>query len=656
MCGIAGIVEMDGAGEDLRSALALMQRALRHRGPDDSGLFLSSAADRVFPSPPRPGRYPSPLWGEGDQRSDEVRRTNLQPARGEVSISSSTGSLCGFAHTRLSILDLSAAGHQPMSTPDARFTITFNGKIYNYRALRAQLEQLGETFHTGTDTEVILHLYARYGGACVEHLRGMFAFAIWDNLEGRCFLARDPLGIKPLYFTTTGGSLIFASEVRALLESGLIARRVSSSALFGYFMFGSVPEPLTLVEGVECLPAGHCLEWVQGSSSLRQYWKVDFGRDEKTPDHPVAHARAALLESLQRHFVSDVPVGIFLSGGIDSTTLLALAARELGQKAKTFCISFDHETLNEGEVAARTAAHFGAEHHDWRLGAAQAQGLLREFMNAADQPSIDGFNTFCVSRHAREHGMKVVLSGLGGDELFCGYPSFRTVPGLLHWGRPVALAGAFSRAAGSLLEQRARSPRWRRFGHFLQNPSSTGAAYWSVRGIFTPDEAMSLTHSYLGANCSIIPQPLEFLGVDPQPSVADEVSLLELTRYMRNQLLRDSDVMSMASGLELRVPFVDRSLVDALSSIPAAQRLQPGKRLLLDALPEIPDWVANRPKRGFVFPFEQWLQEEWAEWFHAVDARSPVPLFSWYRRWSLLALENFLRTNRIECPGLPGER
>ena len=639
MCGIAGIVEQDGGEERIHSALVLMQRALRHRGPDDSGLFISS-----------PHRPPSPD-APTHRRTDVPSPVSHLPSSSPEAPSPGS-SLCGFVHTRLSILDLSAAGHQPMSTADGRFTITFNGEIYNYRALRAELEQLGEAFRTGTDTEVILRLYARHGPACVDRLRGMFAFAIWDAVEGRCFLARDPLGIKPLYFNALGGRLIFASEVRALLQSGLVPRRAASAALFGYFMFGSVPEPLTLVEGVECLPAGHCLEWQRGRVSIRPYWQIDFGRDETPPVHPVTQARAALVESLSRHFVSDVPVGIFLSGGIDSTTLLALAARELGQKVRTFCISFDNEALNEGAVAARTAAHFGAEHHDWRLDASQAHGLLREFLAAADQPSIDGFNTFCVSRHARNHGMKVVLSGLGGDEIFCGYPSFRAVPGLLRWGRPAALAGAFSRAAGSALEQFARSPRWRRLGYFLQHPSSTGVAYWSARGIFSPAEAATLTRSYLGADVSVLPQPLEFLGLEPQPTVADEVSLLELTRYMRNQLLRDSDVMSMASGLELRVPFVDRSLVDALASIPAAHRLQPGKRLLLDAVPEIPDWVANRPKRGFVFPFEQWLQEEWREWFHAVDARSPVPLFSWYRRWSLLALENFLRANQIECPGL----
>lgn len=627
MCGIAGIVEQDGAEERLRPALVLMQRALRHRGPDDSGLFFSS---QDFPSPLRPGR-----------------------GQGEVSISSSTGSLCGFAHTRLSILDLTAAGHQPMSTADGRFTITFNGEIYNYRALRAELEQAGESFRTGTDTEVILRLFARHGSACVERLQGMFALAIWDSAEGRCFLARDPLGIKPLYFTATGGRLAFASEVRALLQAGLAPRRACAAALYGYFLFGSVPEPLTLVDEVECLPAGHTLEWHRGQLSLRQYWKIDFNRDEAPSPQPVADVRTALVESLRRHFISDVPVGIFLSGGIDSTALLALTARELGQSAQTFCISFDNAALNEGDVAARTAAHFGVEHHDWRLDGSQAHELLREFLAAADQPSIDGFNTFCVSRHARKHGLKVVLSGLGGDELFCGYPSFRSVPGLLRWGRPAALAGTISQAVGRSIEAHARSPRWRRLGYFLQQPASTGVAYWTTRGIFSPAEAAALTGSYLGAGHSVFPQPLEFLGFDPQPSLADEVSLLELTRYMRNQLLRDSDVMSMASGLELRVPFVDRTLVDALAAVPSAQRLQAGKRLLLDAVPEIPDWVANRPKRGFVFPFEQWLQEEWGEWFHAVDARAPVPLFSWYRRWSLLALENFLRNNQIECSGLP---
>jgi asparagine synthase (glutamine-hydrolysing) len=609
VCGIAGIVQSEESSESLASVVDEFSKRLRHRGPDDEGIFASS----------------------------QLSTLNSQ-------------SVCSLVHTRLSILDLSDAGHQPMSSPDRRFTITFNGEIYNFRELRKDLEKEGEVFHTRTDTEVILRMFARYGPKMVHELQGMFAFAIWDSKEHRLFLARDPLGVKPLYFTASDGRLAFASELRALVGGAALPARLSPAALYGYFMFGSVPEPYTLIAGVECLPAGHWLEWENGETRTRKYWDIEFGRGADEPSDSNAHVRGALVESLKRHFISDVPVGVFLSGGIDSTVLVALSRSELSKTVETFCISFNDAALNEGEDAQRTAQHFGTRHHDWRMDGTTGRGLLREFLAASDQPSIDGFNTFCVSRHAKSHGLKVVLSGLGGDELFGGYPSFQSIPRLLKFGHRASLAGPPSRWMGSMLAAHGTQPRWRRLGSLLAGAPSTGAAYWSVRGVFTPDEAESLCRMYAGSDCDALPQPTEFFGVNPQPTSADEVSVLELTRYMRNQLLRDSDVMSMASSLELRVPFVDQKFVDEIARVPASLRLRKGKRMLLNAIPEIPSWVAERPKQGFVFPFKEWLQDEWSEFFTEIDSRTPVPLISWYRRWCLLALENFMKTHKIPIP------
>jgi len=480
----------------------------------------------------------------------------------------------------------------------------------------------------------------------VREFEGMFALAIWDEQEQVCFLARGPFGIKPLYYCETNHGFCFASELRTLLGMGLVPRRLSLAAVSGYLLFGAVPEPLTLVEDVRALPAGHYLICRRGRCRLTKYWDLQFG-DEPIPEaEAVELVRDALDESIRRHLVSDVPVGVFLSGGIDSTALVALASRHAGNKLRTFCISFDDPKFDEGNVAARTAQHFGAQHSDWRLDSATARKLLANFLECSDQPSIDGFNTFCVSRLAHDAGLKVVLSGLGGDEIFGGYSSFRRVPQMVRWSRQLNPVWPLRIGAGQILQTRYASPRISRLGCFLHEAPSTAAAYWCMRGIFTPHEVGLLLGCYSDKDGQLAPQ-ISFY-VPTQPTLEDEVSYLELTRYMRNQLLRDSDVMSMASSLELRVPFVDHKLIETVQRIPAAQRLARGKKILLDAVPEIPDWVRGRRKQGFTFPFERWITREWSDVFHKIDQESPVRLHSWYRRWCLFALNSFIQRNRIE--------
>jgi len=601
MCGIAGILNSELSADVVRRRLEKLTAALRDRGPDDSGIFLS-----------RDGHT-------------------------------------GLAQTRLSILDLSPAGHQPMASTDGRFQIVFNGEIYNFRELRRELMEQGETFRTETDTEVILRMYQLYGPECVREFAGMFAFVIWDTREETCFLARDPMGIKPLYYHQSQGGLVFASEIQALLRADLIPRRLSPNALQGYLLFGSVQEPETLMEGTVCLPAGHYLLWSKRKVRQRCYWEVQFHADKFDRNEAVAATRKGLMETVGRHFVSDVPVGIFLSGGIDSTTLVALARAAGREKLQTFCISFDDASYNEGESARRTAEHFGTEHHDWRLTAAMGRELVKNYLACQDQPSIDGFNTFCVSRHAHEHSMKVVLSGLGGDELFAGYRSFENVIALNRYGQLLRLAGPVTTWAGRMMERHARQPRGRRLGSYLTDQPSLAAAYWAMRGIFTPVESARLAQIYFGGDIdpNTCGSTIHF-HVPMQPTSGDQVSYLEISRYMRNQLLRDSDVMSMASGLELRVPFVDSRLIETLSRIPAQFRLEQGKQLLVSAVPEIPEWVRSASKRGFTFPFEHWLAVGWEDLFERLDQASPVQLQSWYRRWSLLVLEHFLTTHKLE--------
>lgn len=591
MCGIAGIISNNNRQKHLEILLERMQTALRHRGPDDRGIFISQ-----------------------DRRA-------------------------ALAHTRLSILDLTAAGHQPMSTTDGRYWITFNGEIYNFKELRRNLEDEGEQFHSQTDTEVILKLYQRFAKDCVNHLRGMFAFAIWDDLEKTCFIARDPLGIKPLYYWQSGSTLVIASELRAILASGLPSISLNPEGLYGYLTTGSVPEPNTLIEGIQCLEAGHWLNWQSGSLQKHQYWQIDFTPQNISVLEAQEKVRQALIDSIEHHFVSDVPVGIFLSGGIDSTSVLALARQTQTNKLRTYSITFEEPEWNEGDLSRKIAQQFDTDHKEYQITASLGRELFSKYLDSIDQPSIDGFNTFCVSQLASQDGTKVVLSGLGGDELFGGYKSFQTIPQLVHLSKKFDSLQIIRSLTGKMLVCWSKSPKIKRLGDFLQQEPTVEAAYHTFRGIFADHEARELAHRYLeGKFLSICQDNLSIKGL---PSLEDRVSMLEISRYMRNQLLRDSDVMSMAHGLELRVPLVDRVLLETISSIPSNIRLAPQKQLLTQAIPELPFWILNLPKRGFSFPLQQWIGNEWNDYFPNVDSHKNISLKLWYRRWSLVLFNHW---------------
>lgn len=595
MCGIAGILNPHPLPAPLEDELRSMQKLLLHRGPDDQGVWLS------------PHRQ------------------------------------AAFAHTRLSILDLSSAGHQPMSLPDAPLTITFNGEIYNFRALRASLEAKGVVFHTQTDTEVLLRLYQCHGEAMVSMLRGMFAFAIWDEAAQTAFLARDPFGIKPLYFhARKDGGLVFASEMRVLARSSLVSSEIDRSAMLRYLKSGSVAEPATLLREVRCLEAGHHLVWKADGMVKKCYWQVTFAPTDLGGDEAVRLCREALLDSVQAHFVSDVPVGIFLSGGIDSTALLGLATLLGHRGVSTFSVGVDDLALDESGVAARTAAHFAANHHELAMSSRAAEASFAGYLESMDQPSVDGFNTFTVAAFARQHGMKVVLSGLGGDEMFGGYPSFQKIPRLIAMGKAAHSVPGMPALSSALLQNPLLPSRIRRLGAFLGGPASVSEAYRAFRGIFSQREAMQLVAAITGSREQIEPPPAyELFDMTDQ---ADAVSACELSYYMRNQLLRDSDVMSMRHSLELRVPFVDKMLFEAISKIPSKFRLQAGKQLLLDAIPEVPDWVKNQPKRGFMFPFDKWLSERWGAEFKEAASLLPGSNPPWYQVWTVFMLQQWLRS------------
>jgi len=572
MCGIAGII--GNQVPDAEGCIGRMSHALIHRGPDDAG---------------------SSVWPGSNRLAHAA-----------------------FAHRRLSIIDLSAAGHQPMSTPDGLFSIIFNGEIYNYRTLRRELETEGVTFHSHSDTEVLLQLYVRRGAACLKWLRGMFAFAVRNNDTGDVFIARDPLGIKPLYYHHTDKHFLFASELRALLASGLVPRRLSPAGLVSYLQTGSVSAPGTIIQDIRLLPSGHYI-------TLKQH--PDFTLDAKETSYTgdwlasgnglaglkrpaaVEALREALKESVRVHLESDVPLGPFLSGGIDSSAIVALMSAVSKNRPRTFSVVFDEERFSEAVHARQVATIFGTEHHEILLGQDQLFEMLPAAVAAEDQPTMDGINTFVVSKAVKEAGITVALSGLGGDELFAGYPTFRRALRLQSVTRlPGALREGVS-AIGKRVWNRSRQQH--KLWQLLQSDGSPGVACKVSRQLLSNAEVESVLSEEASClretngNHNGVGSLLQ--GHD----VINAVSLLELKGYMANTLLRDTDSMSMAHSLEVRVPFIDVEIVRFVLGLPGDWKVNGGRQkpLLQDALGDLlPHEIMNRPKMGFTLPFQYWMQ------------------------------------------------
>ncbi|MES2922347.1 MAG: asparagine synthase (glutamine-hydrolyzing) [Verrucomicrobiota bacterium] len=648
MCGIAGFFGGPPSAHFAEHAL----RCLASRGPDGSGVWKSAdggvalvhtrlAILDLSDAGHQPMEHFEEKLNGAERQGQELFATCSTggPPEGGIKsekLKAETREGTGNAGQETdSSYQPSTLNSQPSSSHQLSPILVFNGEIYNYRELRRELEASGETFVSDGDTEVLLRLLVREGAACLPKLAGMFAFAFWNPATGEGLLARDPLGIKPLYYRLGDGSLAFASESQVLHLDG---DSLDPAALRDYFLWGSVPDPQTLYLSTRQLPAGHLLEWKGGKHSIRCWYRLPIGKfASETPAANPARAaalvtRVALEESIHRHLVSDVPVGIFLSGGIDSTVILALARQVLGPDAdiRTFSIGFDDPELDESAIARRTAEHFGSRHTEWIMTPEEGAAEVSAFLGAIDQPGIDGFNTWCVSKLASRERMKVVLSGVGGDELFAGYSSFERVPAYRNYHRKL---GPLRTLASSILDTKPAGSRWHRLAAFLRGEGEWLEAYHVQRGIFTEAEAGLLARHLAGEPATTFDWNSLELSDDP----LDTVSLLEIKRYMRYQLLRDSDVYSMAHGLELRVPFVDSRFIESISGIAAAHRLRQGKLLLLDAVPEIPEWVRNQPKRGFRFPFQSWMEGSFGDLLAAADRGSPVVLREWYRTWAVAA-------------------
>lgn len=527
----------------------------------------------------------------------------------------------GFAHRRLSIIDLSSAGDQPMFTADGRLAIVFNGEIYNYRAVRSKLEAKGYSFRSHSDTEVLLHAYAEYGRDMVHHLRGMYTIAIWDAKQHSLFLARDPFGIKPLYYCDDGGSFRFASQVKALRTSPNVDSTPDPAGHVGFFLWGFVPDPFTLHESIRALPAGHTLEIRDGRVGEPQRFfnlAEEFDAAAQLPRAFTAESREELAsvmeDSVKHHMVADVPVGLFLSSGIDSTCLTSLASRMTPETLHTLTLGFDEYRgthSDETALATKFADIYGVKNDVRWIGRENFAEQVDRIFAAMDQPTIDGVNTYLVSRAAASAGMKVALSGLGGDELFGSYPSFKDVPRVVKLASGIpglqTLGRGFRAISAPLLKQ-FTSPK---YASLFEYGGSFEGAYLLRRGLFMPWELPDLLDpDMIKAGWERLAPLARVKETVPQKTSAYcKVSALETSWYMRSQLLRDSDWAGMANSLEIRVPMVDVDLFRKLVPYFASDQ-RPTKRDLVTACagPNA-EPLLSRQKSGFSVPVERWIRE-----------------------------------------------
>ena len=564
MCGIAGIAS-PSPNPRYTSAVEKMVAAIRHRGPDSSA-----------------------IQGFGE---------------------------CALANTRLAIVDLSERGRMPMCNEDSTVWITYNGECYNADELRPQLVSKGHRFRSTTDTEVIIHLYEECGERCVEYLNGMFAFAIWDTRAKKLLLARDRLGIKPLYYFTDETEIIFASEIKALLASGLVPSKLDPAGIRAFLQLGHIPAPWSAIKNVKPLDPGHIGIWQNGNFRPRCYWRIPQSsaiRSNESPEEIAGGLRNLLVKSSRQQLMSDVPIALFLSGGVDSAVLGSLMRHVGAEKITALTIGFEEKSFDESESSARTAELLGISRRVIRLPGSQMAESLDHAFWAMDQPTVDGLNTYWISRAANEAGFKVALSGQGGDELFGGYQSIEWFDRFSHWAdwlQPVP-----KNIGHGLLDHSQFPFRWRKLSYLVGSDDPFVAAQLAVRVLFLESDVHELLDPALTESngASEATQHIQYWAKQTTgQDLRERVSFLDFPAHLEARLLRDGDAMSMAHSLEIRPVLLDHAVVEYVMGLPPKQRLQK-KQLLLAAmrgvLPEaLASDLANRPKRTFTFPFARWL-------------------------------------------------
>jgi asparagine synthase (glutamine-hydrolysing) len=554
MCRIAGIVNPSIPGEQLLLLVKGMCKTLAHGGPDDEGIYENHDCSLVI------------------------------------------------GHRRLSIIDISNGGHQPMAYAHNRYVISYNGELYNYKELKKELAELGACFSTQSDTEVILAAYAHWGTSAFEKFSGMFAFAIWDNEIKELMLVRDFAGIKPLYYAFTQNGFAFASEIRALRSIPWLKERNDKWPV--YFMaYGHLPEPVTTLKNVQPLAKGNYLvyNYNKNSVQIKSFARYKYLELEGNRSTAIELIKSALEKSVKKHLISDAPIGVFLSGGLDSSIIAALANRQQA-KIKAVSLYFQDSQYSEKKYQDALQAQLSCSRHEFLVTENDFHTNLPSVIDAMDMPCCDGINTWFISKFARQSGLKAVLSGIGGDELFGGYPSFkriRTVLALENIPPFVLTPGGYT-----------ASKKMKRMC-YLRIGGAAGR-YLFLRGHFIPAEIARFLNMEEGEVWNLLSEQPQLPDIN-YLSPGNQASWMETNLYMQNQLLRDADTMSMAHGLEIRVPFLDKELVETVFKIKSTVKYSGkfGKQLLIDAFKNlIPEMIWNRPKMGFAFPFKEWLGDD----------------------------------------------
>ncbi len=622
MCGINGIIDFSSQNNTHR--VAAMNKALAHRGRNNEGIWRDEVTNHIT-----------------------------------------------LGHKRLSIIDTSNAGKQPIHSHNGRYVMIFNGEIYNYKTLKKQLDY---PFKSNTDSEVILAAFSKWGIDCVKRLEGMFAFAIWDNLEKKLFLVRDRLGIKPLYYYRNKNRYIFSSEMRSLLASGVVPKKLDHHGLEDFLRYQTIHAPRTMIENVCVLLPAHYVEISKTEWIERCYWQAHYteqkiGTTYKTIKKDIYER---LNEAVEKRLIADVPFGAFLSGGIDSSIIVGLMSQMSNQKINTFCVSFEEEEFSEAKYARLVANKFGTEHHNIQLKPNDFLDIIPKALTAMDHPSGDGINTYIVSKVAKQNGIDMALSGMGGDELFAGYDLF-TMLNKFNNNKWVGKLPIFLKSNIGKLRQKYRpsvaSDKF--FGLLSQKDWKLDYTYPLIRQIFLDKriktflQKKELTENRVRTTLKNLAKQKGFKELP----FLSQISVAELFTYLQNVLLRDADQMSMAHTLEIRVPFLDHKLIEYVLQVPDSFKYPHSpKKLLVDSVGDLlPTQVVNRQKMGFTLPWQIWLKNDLFsfcnERIESLASRSEFnqeevikvwkqflhndPRVSWARVWNLVVLENWLQEHQI---------
>jgi asparagine synthase (glutamine-hydrolysing) len=620
MCGIAGIA---GLGNEAKShtVIRAMNDSMLHRGPDADGIYSD----------------------------DQV----------------------ALGHRRLSIIDLSSGANQPFKDWKERYVLVFNGEIYNFQEIKFLLKDY--PFKTAGDTEMIMAAFIKWGPGCLQYFKGMFAIAIWDTVEKQLFLARDRFGVKPIYYYDQDGLLLFASEIRAILASGFVKRSLNVQSLYDYLMFQSVITPSTLVHQIKQLPAGHYMIWQAGKSELKKYWSIASNHrilEESSYDQIKKKVRELLYASVKRRLVSDVPLGTFLSGGIDSSIIAGIMAETNDKKTNAFTIAFNEEKFDESEYADIIARKFNLNHTKVLLRPNDFLDELPTALGAMDSPSGDGLNTYVVSKAIRKSGIVVAMSGVGGDELFAGYSMFHQFLRLQKY-RPLFEYSYGPRKAINYFIPPGNKKLLRLKKLLNLNTVAIGDVYPMLRQILSASDIKNLTNIRFENGAGQLHNNLqEYAALLKKFGFISQVSIADYLGYTQHVLLKDTDQMSMASSLEVREPFFDHDLVEYVLNVPDKYKTgRSPKSLLVDSThPILPDEIISRKKQGFVLPYDHWIRNELRSFCQQrIDDLSARSLFNsqavhkfwqdylnrksnirWADIWILIVLENWLQKNNVQ--------